>query len=210
MPVIGLTGGIASGKSTVANLLRAKGATVVDADAIARELVLPGEPALDEIKRRFGDEVMASDGTLDRAALGRLIFSDQTARDDLNAILHPRIFEVIRNRVGQADPAHAVFVEAALLAETYSQAAHWTGMDCLVVVDAPEDRQIARLVARGVPVEDARLRLAAQATRQERLARATHVLDNSGSLEDLQRKVDRLWAELSVPQVPKRAPASEP
>lgn len=196
MPVYGLTGGIASGKSTVANLLRSKGAVVIDADEVARELVAPGEPALAEIAERFGPPVLAADGTLDRAALGRLIFSDEAARRDLNVILHPRIFEAIRGRLAAIDPAEPVFVEAALLAETYSQAAERLSFAGMVVVDAPADLQIARLLAKGLTREEAELRLAAQMSREDRLSRATHVVDNSGSHEQLRREVERVWMEL--------------
>lgn len=196
MPVYGLTGGIASGKSTVAKLLRARGADVIDADEVARELVAPGSPALAEIAARFGPPVLAADGSLDRAALGRLIFSDEAARRDLNGILHPRIFEAIRDRLTTIDPAVPVFVEAALLAETYSQAAEKLAFAALLVVDAPEDLQIARLLAKGFTRQEADLRLGAQMSRRDRLSRATHVVDNSGSHEQLRREVERVWMEL--------------
>ena len=196
MPVYGLTGGIASGKSTVANLLRSKGAVVIDADEVARELVAPGHPALAEIAARFGPSVLSADGALDRAALGRLIFSDEAARRDLNGILHPRIFEAIRDRLATMDPGAPVFVEAALLAETYSQAAERLSFAGLVVVDAPAELQVERLLAKGFTQQEAELRLAAQMSREDRLARATHVVHNSGSLEELRRHVERLWMEL--------------
>ena len=202
MPVIGLTGGIASGKSTVAALLRHKGALVVDADEVARRLVEPGRPALDEIRARFGRGVLAPDGSLDRAALGRLVFSDPEARRHLNEILHPRIFEAIRDRLADEEPNRLVFVEAALLAETYSQANRWLALQGLVVVDAPAELQAARLRAKGMADSDASLRMAAQLARPDRLSRATHVIDNSGSIEDLKTQVDRVWAQLNAEQGP--------
>ena len=196
MPVIGLTGGIASGKSTVADLLRARGAVVIDADGVAREVVRPGEPALEEIVSRFGRAVLSADGSLDRGTLGRLVFADPVALGDLNAILHPRIFEALRARLTGEDLARPVFVEAALLAETYSQAAESLGMETLVVVDAPVELQVARLEAKGMSRADALLRIAAQMDRAERLRRASFVIDNSGSLDDLRREVERVWARL--------------
>ncbi len=196
MPVIGLTGGIASGKSTVAGLLREKGALVIDADEVAREVVRPSRPALEEIRDRFGTGVLAPDGTLDRGALARLIFSDPEARRDLNAIMHPRIFEAIRDRLAVTDPDQMVFVEAALLAETYSQASQWLKLESLVVVDAPRELQVARLKEKGITGPDVSLRLAAQMESRERLAQATHVIQNAGSLDDLRSEVDRVWREL--------------
>lgn len=197
MTVIGLTGGIASGKSEVARLLRSKGVVVIDADEVAREVVQPGTPALEAIIKRFGGSVFHVDGSLNRSALAELIFSDPGARRDLNAIMHPRIFAAIAQRVEALDPAEPVVVEAALLAESYSQARERLGMDTLLVVDCPPEQQMARLKSeRGLTEEQARQRLNAQASSAERRARATHVIDNSGTPSDLEQEVDRVWSGL--------------
>jgi dephospho-CoA kinase len=194
MPVIGLTGGIASGKSAVAELLRRKGVLVIDADAVAHEVVEPGEPGLEEIRQRFGNEVIAPDGSLDRAALGRIIFVDDQARHDLNEIMHPRIFQAIQQRLRGVSPDRIVVYEAALLVETYEQSLDWLDIDTVVVVDCPVEQQLERLIAkRGMGVAEAELRVAAQGARSERLSRANYVIDNSGSLEELGRQVDRMW-----------------
>ncbi|HEX2180119.1 MAG TPA: dephospho-CoA kinase [Actinomycetota bacterium] len=194
MPVIGLTGGIASGKSTVADLLRRKGAVVIDADAVAHEVVEPGQPALEEIRQRFGDQMLREDGSLDRAALGRTIFLDEQAREGLNEIMHPRIFESIQRKLRGLNPDRIVVYEAALLVETYEESLDWLEIDAVVVVDCPVELQLERLVTqRGMSRVGAELRIAAQGHRGERLDRANYVLDNSGSLESLRRQVDRMW-----------------
>jgi len=195
MPVIGLAGGIASGKSTVGELLRRKGALVVDADAVAHEIVEPGRPALAEIKDRFGDVVITPDGWLDRAALGRIVFDDPQARNDLNNIMHPRIYEEIQRRIrGQRRDRIMVF-EAALLAETYEQALEWLEIDAVVVVDAPPQVQVQRLIdERDLSRDEAYARIASQASREDRNAHANYVIHNVGTLADLEREVDRMWA----------------
>lgn len=195
MPVIGLAGGIASGKSTVGELLRRKGALVVDADAVAHEIVEPGWPALAEIKDRFGDEVITPDGWLDRAALGRIVFDDPQSRDDLNNIMHPRIYEEIQRRVrGQRRDRIMVF-EAALLAETYEQALEWLEIDAVVVVDAPPELQVQRLMEeRDMSWEEANARITSQTSSEERNSHANYVIRNVGTLADLEREVDRMWA----------------
>jgi dephospho-CoA kinase len=194
VPVIGLTGGIASGKSTVADLLRRKGAVVIDADAVAHEVVEPGQPALEEIRQRFGDGMLLEDGSLDRAALGRTIFLDEEAREGLNEIMHPRIFESIQRKLRGLNPDRIVVYEAALLVETYEESLDWLEIDAVVVVDCPVELQLERLVTqRGMGEVEAELRIAAQGHRAERLDRANYVLDNSGSLESLRRQVDRMW-----------------
>lgn len=194
MPVIGLAGGIASGKSTVGELLRKKGALVIDADAVAHEIVEPGWPALAEIRDRFGDDIITPDGWLDRAALGKLVFEDSQARHDLNNIMHPRIYEEIQSRVrGQKRDRIMVF-EAALLAETYEQALEWLEIDAVVVIDAPPEIQFERLVnGRGMTQDEAHLRITSQADREERNARANYVIRNTGTLLDLEREVDKMW-----------------
>lgn len=195
MPVIGLAGGIASGKSTVGELLRRKGALVVDADAVAHEIVEPGRPALAEIRDRFGDDVITPDGWLDRAALGRIVFEDAQARNDLNNIMHPRIYEEIQRRVrGQRRDRIMVF-EAALLAETYERALEWLEIDAVVVVDAPPEVQVQRLMdERDMTWEEAYARITSQGSREARNAHANYVIRNVGTLADLEREVDRMWA----------------
>jgi dephospho-CoA kinase len=199
MPVIGLAGGIASGKSTVGELLRRKGALVIDADAVAHEIVEPGRPALAEIRDRFGNEVITPDGWLDRAALGRVVFDDPQARSDLNDIMHPRIYEEIQRRIrGQRRDRIMVF-EAALLAETYEQALEWLEIDAVVVVDAPPEVQVQRLVdERDMTLDEAYARISSQTSRQERNAHANYVIRNVGTLADLEREVDRMWAQIQV------------
>lgn len=199
MPVIGLAGGIASGKSTVGELLRRKGALVIDADAVAHEIVEPGRPALAEIRDRFGDGVITTDGWLDRAALGRIVFDDHQARNDLNDIMHPRIYEEIQRRIrGQRRDRIMVF-EAALLAETYEQALEWLEIDAVVVVDAPPEVQVQRLMdERDMTWDEAYARISSQASRADRNAHANYVIQNVGTLGDLEREVDRMWAQIQV------------
>lgn len=178
-------------------LLKQKGALVIDADAVAHEVVEPGRPALEEIRRHFGDGVMTPEGALNRAELGRRIFADDDARRALNAIMHPRIFEEIRSRVEGQKPDGVVVYEAALLAETYEESLEWLEIDAVVVVDCPVEQQIERLIAqRGITRREAELRVAAQAGRADRLARASYVIDNSGDLGDLRRQVDKMWTRL--------------
>lgn len=194
MRVIGLTGGVASGKSTVAALFAAHGAPIIDTDLIARELVAPGQPALAEIADRFGPEALNSDGSLDRPWLRRRIFADETARRMLGAILHPRIraevqqrLEALRQRI--PPPPYALVV-IPLLVET---GAYDGLLDRVLVVDLPEDLQLQRLMTRdGVEPPLARAMLAAQASRQARLARADDVIDNRGTPESLVEQVERL------------------
>ena len=191
---IGLTGGIASGKSAVAELLRAKGAVIVDADVLAREVVEPGTPALAAIVDRFGRGVLLPDGRLDRARLGQLVFSDADARADLNAIVHP----AVRRRAAELEadaPAGSVVVHAIPLLVETGQAASF---DMVVVVDADPTIQVDRLRARnGLSRADAEARLAAQASREERLRAADVVIDNSGTRDALEAQVDELWLKLS-------------
>jgi len=191
--VVGLTGGIASGKSLVADLLAAKGAVIVDADVLAREAVEPGTPGLAAIRERFGDAVLGADGTLDRAALARIVFADAAARADLNAIVHPDV----RRRAAEAAahaPADAVVVEVIpLLVETGQGAS----FDVVVVVDAEPEEQVRRLGERnGLSRAEAQARIAAQASREERLAAADVVIDNTGDLAGLRAQVDALWSHL--------------
>ena len=194
---IALTGGIGSGKSTVSRLLAEKGAIIVDADAIAREIVEPGEPALEEIRVAFGPEVIDADGLLRRSKLAEIVFDDPDALARLNAITHPRIAARSAELL-EAAPADAVVVyDMPLLVEQGPQAL--SGWDAIVVVDAPDEVRLTRLVARGVDRDDAQRRMAAQVSRDVRLAAADHVIDNSGDLMSLERSVDALWASLTSP-----------
>ncbi|TFV66754.1 UNVERIFIED_ORG: dephospho-CoA kinase [Bacillus sp. AZ43] len=188
---IGLTGGIGSGKSTVSRLLAARGAVIVDADVIAREVVAPGSPGLAQVVEAFGDGVVGPDGALDRPALAAVVFADPEARRRLDGIVHP----LVRARAGEiaaAAPRDAVVVhDIPLLVET-GQASLY---DLVVVVEADPELRVARLVRRGLTADDARARIAAQASDAERRAVADVVLDNSGTPEELAEQVDRFWAE---------------
>jgi dephospho-CoA kinase len=193
---IALTGGIGSGKSTVARLLDAKGAVVVDADAIARAIVEPGEPALAEIREAFGPDVIDPSGRLDRAALAGIVFADPDALARLNAITHPRIAARSAELIAAAPSGAVIVYDMPLLVEQGPQALD--GWDAILVVDAPDDARLERLVARGLDRDDALKRMGAQATRQERLAAADHVIDNSGDPAALERAVDGLWRSLTA------------
>ncbi|MDR7422818.1 MAG: dephospho-CoA kinase [Armatimonadota bacterium] len=195
MKVVGLTGGIASGKSTVAAMLRELGAHVISADEVAREVVAPGSEALAEIVAAFGPQVLRPDGTLDRPAVAERIFRDPDARRTLNAITHPRIRRRIAERVAEVRarvPDAIVVVDLPLLLDTAPRDAY--ALDGVVVVYADEAAQVARLAARdGLAPEEARRRLAAQRPLREKLAEATWVIDNSGPPEATRRQVEALW-----------------
>ncbi len=193
---IALTGGIGSGKSTVARLLEARGAVVVDADAIAREIVEPGQPALVEIREAFGPEVVDDDGGLRRSRLAQIVFDDPEALARLNAITHPRIAARSAQLLASASSEAVVVYDMPLLVEQGPEAL--TGWDAIVVVDAPDEVRLERLVARGVDREDGQRRMAAQVTRDARLAAADHVIDNAGDLASLERAVDGLWRSLTA------------
>lgn len=194
MYVVGLTGGMGSGKSTVARLLAELGAAVIDADEIAREVVEPGEPALDEIAQRFGHEVLRPDGALDRRALATVVFGDDEARADLEAITHPRIHTRIRERLEGHAHGRVVVLDHPLLVET-GQHRH---VDAVVVVTAPLETRVERLAAgRDIAPEDARARIRAQSDDDARLAVADHVIDNSGDLRALEVQVEALWRKLA-------------
>jgi dephospho-CoA kinase len=191
---VGLTGGIGAGKGEVARRLAAYGALVIDADQVAREVVAPGTPGLDGIVKAFGAGVLRPDGSLDREKLGEMVFADDALRGQLNAIVHPLVGERMREIEETAAPADVVVHEIPLLAEGRLANA----FDVVVVVDAPPQVQVERLVSlRGMTRQHALARMSAQASREDRLAVATFVVDNSGSLDDLDDRVAALWAELS-------------
>ncbi|MGN6403979.1 dephospho-CoA kinase [Sinomonas sp.] len=193
---VGLTGGIASGKSEVSRRLAELGAVLIDADLLAREAVEPGSEGLAEVVRAFGPGILQDDGALDRAALGALVFADPERRDQLNAIVHPRVRARAAELMAAASDEAVVVQDIPLLVET-GQAGSF---DVVVVVDAPDEVRIRRLAERnGMTPEDAAARMATQATREERLAAADHVIENSGSLDELRAAVDRLWHEVLVP-----------
>jgi dephospho-CoA kinase len=188
---IGLTGGIGSGKSTVAALLAERGARVVDADRLARDVVGPGTPGLAAVVEAFGPDVLTADGALDRPALAGVVFADPDARSRLDGIVHPLVRARAAELIGEM-PADAVVVQdIPLLVET-GQAGSF---DLVLVVRAEPEVRIARLVSRGLTASDARARIAAQATDEQRAAVADVVLDNSGTLDDLAAQVDRFWTE---------------
>jgi dephospho-CoA kinase len=192
---IGLTGGIGSGKSTVARLLADRGAHVVDADVLAREVVEPGTPGLAAVVEAFGEGVLTGDGTLDRPALAAVVFGNADARARLDGIVHPLVRARARELIS-ALPADAVVVQdIPLLVET-GQAASF---DLVLVVEADADARVARSVERGLTDADARARIAAQATDEQRRAVADVVLDNSGTPEELTDQVEQFWTERVQP-----------
>jgi dephospho-CoA kinase len=190
---VGLTGGVASGKSTVSAILEELGAVIVDADVLAREVVAPGTDGLREVVHAFGNEVLTPDGELDRPALGAIVFADPEKRRVLESIIHPRV-RARAAEIEAAAPADTVVVhDIPLLAET-GQAG---GFDAVVVVDVPPEVQVERMTSlRGMTPEDAHARLAAQAGREQRLAVATYVVENTGSLEELRESVTRVFDQL--------------
>ncbi len=191
MYTVALTGGIASGKSEVARRFVARGAALVDADRVSRELVEPGMPALAEIAATFGTGMIGTEGRLDRAALRARVFADPAERTRLEAILHPRIRATMRERALAATAPYVV-LDIPLLVESH---AHYAWADRVLVVDVPREIQIRRLVARdGIDAALAEAMVAAQATREQRLAIADDVVDNSGLLEALDARIDALHA----------------
>lgn len=196
MRVVGLTGGIATGKSTAARVLTELGAHVIDADAIAREIVAPGQPALAEIVQAFGREMLLPDGTLDRKRMGAMVFADADQRRALNAITHPRIALETQARLGRLrdEGAPVAVYEAALLVEN---GVH-RGLEGLIVTTCDEATQLERLIGRdGYSEADARARIAAQASPAEKLAAATWVVDTSGPLSDTKERLSAIWREIS-------------
>jgi dephospho-CoA kinase len=193
---VGLTGGVASGKSTVSAMLRELGAVVVDADQLAREVVAPGTEGLTEIVEAFGEGVLTPEGELDRPAMGAIVFGDEEARRRLEAIIHPRVRRRGAELEAAAGPDAVVVHDIPLLAETGQAEA----FDAVVVVDVPVETQVRRMVdLRGMSREEAEARIAAQASREDRLAVATHVIDNTGTLEDLRERVAEVFESLVSP-----------
>lgn len=191
---VGLTGGVASGKSTVSAVLGELGAVVVDSDVIAREVVAPGTPGLAAVVGEFGPQVLAGDGSLDRPALGRLVFGDDDARGRLERIVHPLVRARAAEVEDAAPPGSLIVHDIPLLVET----GQGERFEVVVVVDVPEEVQLERMVSdRGWNREDAQARIDAQAGREERLAVATHVLDNTGTREELRRAVEELYVTLA-------------
>ena len=205
MPLVALTGGIASGKSTVAARLAEHGAVVVDADALVRELQQPGEPVLTAIAAEFGADLLRADGSLDRAALGALVFAEADARERLNAIVHPAVGEESRRRFDAAfaaDPQAVVVYDVPLLVEARPD----DPWDLVVVAHAPAETRVRRMVQlRGMDEADARARVASQASDERRLAIADVVIETDGELAATIEQVDRLWDRLSQPRVGARS-----
>ncbi len=200
MILVGLTGGIGSGKSTVSAMLAARGAEIVDADLITREVQLPGSVVVEEIARRFGRDVVDDNGVLLRAKLADIVFADADALSDLNAIVHPAVRAEIARRVDRLAPSDRIVVlDIPLLTENRHDA-----IQAKIVVDVPVEKQLDRLVSsRGFTEGDAMARIAHQASREERLRDADFVIDNSGDIEDLGPQIDKFWEWLgSLPQLP--------
>jgi dephospho-CoA kinase len=195
MLLVGLTGGIGAGKSTVAGLLADRGAVVIDADRLAREAVAAGTPGLERVREIFGDEVFTGDGVLDRGRLGAIVFADPERRRALEEVVHPEVARRFSAEVAQYEGTDRVVVYAVpLLVERGLAGA----FDVVVVVVAGEDRRIERLGASGVPPDEARRRMAAQATEEQRAAVADVLIDNDGDLAALERQIDRLWTDLGA------------
>ncbi|WIE63490.1 dephospho-CoA kinase [Curtobacterium sp. MCLR17_036] len=198
MRIIGLTGGIAAGKSTVSRRWAEHGAVVVDADRLARQAVEPGSPGLARVAERFGPGVIAEDGSLDRPALGAVVFADAAARKDLEAITHPEVWRLAQqafDAAAAADPDAVVVYDVPLLAE--ARGSRPIRFDAVVVVDAPAAQRVERLVThRGMARDEAERRVAAQASDEDRLALADHVVDATGDLDRTVRSADEVWARL--------------
>ena len=193
MIVVGLTGGIGAGKSTVSAMLAERGAAIVDADRIARDLQSPGSPVLAAMADRFGADIVNDDGTLDRGAVAAIVFNDEQALKDLNGIVHPAMQAEIQRQIDEhRDTDRVVVLDFPLLGENPRK-----GLAATIVVDIPVEVAVQRLVEqRGMAEDDARARINSQVSREERLETATHVLDNSGDRNALARQLDELWAQL--------------
>lgn len=192
MIVVGLTGGIGAGKSTVSKLLAERGAAIVDADQIARDLQEPGSPVLDRMADRFGAQIINDDGSLDRGAVAAIVFSDKEALKDLNEIVHPAMQTEIQAQIdAHVGTDRLVVLDFPLLGENPRK-----GLAATIVVDIPYDLAVERAVDRGMDEADVRNRIDSQISREQRRAAATHVIDNSGDLDALTRQVDNLWPVL--------------
>lgn len=192
---VGLTGGIASGKSTVASLLRDRDCQVLELDPLGHELLEPGQSAYDEVVREFGKDILGPGDKVDRAKLGAIVFSDPAKRERLNQILHPRILQVVRqwfSALDRPDGPDLAVAEAALIIEAGFQ----KELDKLIVCWARPDQQLARLMERGLPRDQASLRIAAQMPAEEKRALADEVIDCSGSFEETERQLDMVFAKL--------------
>ena len=191
---VGLTGGIATGKSTVAAMFRELGARVVDADVLSREVVAPRTPGHAAVLARFGPAILAGDGSIDRAALGRVVFADAAARRDLEAIVHPELLAEAERRFGLAESegVAVTLLDAALLVETGA----WRALDRLIVVHCPPALQLERLRKRGLTEAEARARVDAQAPLAEKLALAHFAIDTSRSLEATREQTEAVWRAL--------------
>ncbi len=191
---VGLTGGIGSGKSAVSSRLAERGAVVIDADRLARDVVAPGTPGLAAVAEAFGPGVLCPDGSLDRAKLGTIVFADPAARQRLEGIIHPLIREETDRRFSTAPPDSVVVHDIPLLVE----AGLGGGYDVVVVVEAPRALRLDRLEGRGLPRDQAEARMASQSSDADRRAVADVLIDNSGTLADLHARVDALWLDLTA------------
>lgn len=202
MTLIALTGGIASGKSTIGARFAELGAVHIDADQLAREAVAPGSAGLALIVERFGEGILQHDGSLDRAALGAVVFANADALDELNRIVHPEVRRLADERIAEAheaDPATVIVYEVPLLVETGAGGASGYGWDLVVVADAPAEQRVKRMVAlREMTEQDARRRILSQASDAERRAAADVLIDTSGSKAETLAQVDMLWARLTA------------
>ncbi len=193
MILVGLTGGIGAGKSTVSAMLAERGAVIVDADQIARDLQSPGSPVLAAMAERFGEHILLADGALDRAAVAKIVFNDEAALKDLNGIVHPAMQSEIQRQIDdQRATDRVVVLDFPLLGENPRK-----GLVATIVVDIPVEVAVQRLVEqRSMDEDDARARINSQLSREERLAKATHVVDNGGDRDSLSTQVDDLWEQL--------------
>ncbi len=191
--VVGLTGGIGAGKSTVLAMLEARGAIVIDADAIVHELQRAGEPVFDAMVEAFGSAIVGPDGELDRPKVASIVFNDAEKLKQLNGITHPAVGREVLRLLGGASEHDVVVIDIPLLTETTRAE---RGLREVIVVDVPPETQVQRAVGRGGDEADVRARIAAQASRDDRLKLADRVVDNSGTRDDLERHVDVLWDEL--------------
>ena len=191
--VVGLTGGIGSGKSTALSMLAERGAVVIDADAIVHDLQRSGEPVFDAMVEEFGQQIVGPDGELDRPKVAQVAFSDEAKTKKLNEIVHPAVGKVVLERLAAASTDDIVVIDIPLLTENTRAE---RGLQKVIVVDVSPQTQLDRAVARGAKPEDVRARMAAQSSREERLKLADHVLDNEGDVASLEKQVAELWETL--------------